>query len=277
MVAFQFFACDFNRRRTEFDESIMPIIIDFSAPMACFRIPLHHNYHRSFPLPPPTTVLGMLGAAMGFDEAGIDHWLRQARPRIGIGGKFNGGGNELMTIRKVGAGGKIKPKEFSTILQRELRVDLVCRIVVQCENAEQDRMLHEAVNAPNYPISAGPADLLAVMRAEFVDELPLQPADRLHHCIAPGSLWGKAKIEAEALKNTSLLETVAGPNSWNLPLAWQIGKKGERLPALFAPFTFLATAVKLQEPIPCVQTELGPSGEALALPWLGPFDKWLIA
>jgi len=255
----------------------MPVIIDFSAPMACFRIPLHHNYHRSFPLPPPTTVLGMLGAAKGLDEANIDRWLRQAQPKLGIGGKYNGGGSELMTIRKVGAGGKIKPNEFSTILLRELRVDLTCRIIVQCATMEHDRALHEAVNAPRYPISAGPADLLAVMRAEFVDELPVQPSDRLHHCLAPGSLWGKAKIEAEALKNTSLLETAAGPNSWNLPLAWQIGKKGERLPAAFLPFTFLTTSVKLQESIPCVQTTLGPSGEALALPWLGPFDKWLVS
>ncbi|MDZ7267107.1 MAG: CRISPR-associated protein Cas5 [candidate division KSB1 bacterium] len=255
----------------------MPVIIDLTAPLACFRIPLHHNYHRSFPLPPPTTVLGMLGAAMGLDEAGIDRWLRLTRPKLGIGGKHNGGGKELMTVRKVSAGGKIKAGEFSTILLRELRVDLTCRIVVQCAMAEQDQALCEAVNAPRYPISAGPADLLATMRAGLVAQLPLQPSNRLHHCLAPGSLWGKAKIEAEALKNTSLLETVAGPNSWNLPLAWQIGKKGERLPAVFAPFTFLTTGVKLQEPIPCVQTTLGPSGETLALPWLGPFDKWLIA
>lgn len=255
----------------------MPIFIDFSAPMACFRIPLHHNFHRSFPLPPPTTVIGMLGAALGLDEAGIDAWLREAKPRLGIGGKHNGGGKELMTIRKVGGGGKIKPGEFSTILLRELRVDLICRIIVQCATRELERALHEAVNAPSYPISAGPADLLAIMRAKFVDELPLQSTDRLHHCIAPGSLWGKAKIEADALKGASLLETVAGPNSWNLPLVWQIGKKGERLPVAFAPFTFLTTSVRLQEPTLCVQTTLGPSGEALALPWLGPFEQWLVA
>jgi CRISPR-associated protein Cas5t len=255
----------------------MPIFIDFSAPMACFRIPLHHNFHRSFPLPPPTTVIGMLGAALGLDEAGIDAWLREAKPRLGIGGKHNGGGKELMTIRKVGSGGKIKPREFSTILLRELRVDLVCRFVVQCATLEQDRALCEAVNAPRYPISAGPADLLARTKAQWLEDLMLASTDRLHHCIAPGSLWGQAKVEADALKNTSLLETVAGPNSWNLPLAWQLGKKSERLPAVFAPFTFLTTSVKLQTPISCVQTTLGRGGEELALPLLGPFEQWLVS
>jgi CRISPR-associated Cas5-like protein len=255
----------------------MPVIIDFSAPMACFRIPLHHNYHRSFPLPPPTCVLGMLGAALGLDEGGIDQWLRRAKPRLGIGGKHNGGGNELMTIRKVSSGGKIKPNEYSTILLRELRVDLVCRIVVACATVEEDRALYEAVNAPRYPISAGPADLLAIMRAQLAQNLTLAPSERLHYCLAPGSLWGKAKIETDALKSTSLLDTVAGPNNWNLPIAWQLGKKGERLPAVFAPFTFLTTPVKLQEPIVCIHTTLGNSGEALALPLLGPFEKWLVS
>jgi CRISPR-associated Cas5-like protein len=254
----------------------MAVIIDFSAPIACFRIPLHHNYHRSFPLPPPTTVIGILSATIGLQENDIHRWLTEAKPKLAIGGKNNGGGNELMTVRKVGAGGAIKPGQFSTILLRELRVDLHCRLLVQCSTLEHDRALCGAVNSPRYPVSAGPADLLGIMRADFADELPVQPTDRLHHCIAPGSLWGKATVEAEAFKNSSLLETVAGPNSWNLPLAWQIGKKGERLPAAFSPFTFLTTSVKLQEPIACVQTTLGVAGESLALPWLGPFERWLV-
>ncbi|MDZ7318871.1 MAG: CRISPR-associated protein Cas5 [candidate division KSB1 bacterium] len=256
----------------------MPVIIDFSAPMSCFRIPLHHNYHRSFTLPPPTSVLGILGAALGLDEPGIDMWLRRARPRLGIGGKHNGGGNELMTVRKVGAGGVIKkPEEFSTILLRELRVDLICRLMVQCDSDEFDRMLVEAVNSPQYPVSAGPADFLAIMKAKWVNEFRQELTDRLHHCIAPGSLWGNATIDAEAVKNASLLETVAGPNNWNLPVAWQLGKKGERLPAAFAPFTFLVSGVRLKEPISCVQTTLGDEGEPIAIPMLGPFDKWLIS
>ncbi len=255
----------------------MPAIIDFSAPMSCFRVPLHHNYHRSFPLPPPTSVLGILAGALGLDEPSIDEWLRQARPRLGIAGKHDGGGNELMTVRKVTQGGKIKEGQYSTILLRELRVDLVCRFLVQCESESLERILVDAVNAPHYPASAGPADFLAAMCAQWVGEFQQQLTDQLHHCIAPGSLWGRATIDAQALKNTSLLQTLAGPNNWNLPIAWQIGKKGERLPAAFAPFTFLVSPVKLKEPIPCVSTTLGEGGEPIAVPLLGPFDKWFIS
>ena len=33
-----------------------------------FRRPLDHNYHRTFPLPPPTTIYGLIGAALGLSD-----------------------------------------------------------------------------------------------------------------------------------------------------------------------------------------------------------------
>ncbi|RMD85683.1 MAG: CRISPR-associated protein Cas5 [Calditrichaeota bacterium] len=255
----------------------MPAIIDFTAPIACFRVPLHHNYHRSFPLPPPTTVIGILAGALGLDESGIDEWLREAKPLLGIAGKHDGGGNELMTVRKVTGGGKIKPGQYSTILLRELRTQMKCRFLVRCESDSIEQELVKAVNSPRYPTSAGPADFLALLRGKWVPQFEEKMTDRLQHCIAPGALWGKATIDAQALKNTFLLETVAGPNSWNLPIAWYLGKKGERLPAEFSPFTFLTSPVILKEPISCVLTTLENDCEPIAVPLLGPFDKWLIS
>lgn len=254
----------------------MPVEIDFSAPVSCFRVPLHHNFHRSFPLPPPTAVIGLLGAAMGLHQDGIDVWLREARPELAIGGEHDGGGKELMTVRKVKSGGKVIAKEYSTVLLRELRTELRCKVVVKCSTLDQDRKLCKAVNEPLYPFSAGPADFLALARARYSDSLRTEPASNIRKCIAPGALWGKAKIDPKALKGSSLLETVAGPNSWNLPVVWALGKKGERLPARLQPFTFLTTAVMLREPVSCVRVHAKFDTEPLDLPWLGIFDKWLV-
>ena len=35
---------------------------------ASFRRPMDHNYHRTFPLPPPTTIYGLIGAALGLSD-----------------------------------------------------------------------------------------------------------------------------------------------------------------------------------------------------------------
>jgi CRISPR-associated protein Cas5t len=34
-------------------------------PVSSFRRPMDHNYQKTFPLPPPTTLLGLAGAALG--------------------------------------------------------------------------------------------------------------------------------------------------------------------------------------------------------------------
>ena len=48
--------------------------IKVTAPLASFRRPLDHNYQRTLPLPPPTTLLGLAGAALGLSEEEL--WLK---------------------------------------------------------------------------------------------------------------------------------------------------------------------------------------------------------
>jgi len=39
-----------------------------TAPVASFRRPLDHNYQRTLPHPPPTTLWGLAGAALGLSD-----------------------------------------------------------------------------------------------------------------------------------------------------------------------------------------------------------------
>ena len=46
-----------------------PIIaVRVRAPVASFRRPLDHNYQRTLPMPPPTTLIGIAGAALGLSD-----------------------------------------------------------------------------------------------------------------------------------------------------------------------------------------------------------------
>ena len=38
------------------------------APVASFRRPLDHDYQRTLPMPPPTTLLGIAGATLGLSD-----------------------------------------------------------------------------------------------------------------------------------------------------------------------------------------------------------------
>ena len=56
------------------------LALNVSAPVASFRRPLDLNYQRTLPLPPPTTLIGLAGAALGmspWDLWGTCPGLRQ--------------------------------------------------------------------------------------------------------------------------------------------------------------------------------------------------------
>lgn len=66
-----------------------------------FRQPDFHTYHKTLPLPPKTTVGGMLGAALGISPKEVnDNWLETNRFQMGIVGDANGKTSDLWQIRK---------------------------------------------------------------------------------------------------------------------------------------------------------------------------------
>ena len=44
------------------------LCVKVSAPVVSFRRPLDHNYQRTLPMPPPTTMLGLAAAALGLSD-----------------------------------------------------------------------------------------------------------------------------------------------------------------------------------------------------------------
>ena len=48
------------------------LVLTVTGPVASFRRPLDLNYQRTLPLPPPTTLIGIAGAALGLSD--LDLW-----------------------------------------------------------------------------------------------------------------------------------------------------------------------------------------------------------
>jgi CRISPR-associated protein Cas5t len=50
-----------------------------------YRQPDFHTYHKSLPLPPKTTIAGMLGGALGLSPEEVnENWLLNKRLQIGV-------------------------------------------------------------------------------------------------------------------------------------------------------------------------------------------------
>src|SRR5665811_806593 len=71
------------------------------ATTASFRVPETHTFHQTLPLPPKTTIIGMIGAALGFNLETAHKYVEQNKIFVGIYGKHKGMMKDLWNYRKL--------------------------------------------------------------------------------------------------------------------------------------------------------------------------------
>ncbi len=95
------------------------VIIEAAAPVGSWRLPEALTYHRTLPLPPYTSLVGMLGAALGLGLPDAYRFIAERGLRLGVGGWHEGRMRDLWKFQKLG------DKEVKTdVLLRECCTDV---------------------------------------------------------------------------------------------------------------------------------------------------------
>ena len=83
------------------------------AETASFRVPETHTFHQTLPLPPRTTIVGVLGAAMGLEFMEAMSWVDKNEIWVGIRGKATGFMRDFWSFDKlkVAGGAIVKGKD----------------------------------------------------------------------------------------------------------------------------------------------------------------------
>lgn len=128
---------------------------------ASFRVPHMFKYHRSLPLPPYTTVVGMFGAAIGRDMATTQEIFKSSGLKVGITGTFKGGCNDTWRILTT------KNPE-NDVVERQILYKPRYHIIFYGE-IEAIKLCERAFLCPAYPLSLGrPDDLVnAIVHEPF--------------------------------------------------------------------------------------------------------------
>ncbi len=211
------------------------------APVASFRRPLDHNYQRSLPLPPPTTVLGIAGAALGLSDRQLwasDSPLQQVVVAAWADAE-PGRARDMWTVLKI-KGGKIAER---SPYFRELLFAVSYTLVYGGPNETLER-LAAAFADPVYPLSLGREDELAL-----VEEVTLEEASdgqaRFRGTVLPGDVRRvpfRPLLRPGARMEPVLVET--------LPLAFSLDNRGIRNPERRTPLSFLPLQPELEVPSP---------------------------
>jgi CRISPR-associated protein Cas5t len=133
------------------------LVVTVEAPVASFRTPLDHNYQRTLLMPPPTTLLGIAGAALGVldgelwgDRSPLKHtrvavWMERERGRA----------RDMWTVLKIKSN---RIAERSPYFRELLFFTRYALIYGDSENLL--RQLEEKFLDPAYPLSLGREDEL---------------------------------------------------------------------------------------------------------------------
>jgi CRISPR-associated protein Cas5t len=244
----------------------MPIVVvEGIALVASWRPAEALTYHRTLPLPPYTTQVGMLAAALGLPlEAGYRFVAAHAL-RFGVGGWHGGQARDLWKHQKLSGEAHV-----SDILLRELWIDSRLALVIEAPNAESAERVADAYRRPAYPLTAGTSDALMHAVAVRVEEAASQPTRRLIHTLVYGEISPDYKPYFE-LRDIPLTQMVRAPAVEHLPTGFTFDEEGQRRLAGRAMVTFVADAIELHPNVsPIHGYRIVPQSEPMRSQW----ERW---
>lgn len=219
------------------------------APVASFRRPLDHNYQRTLPLPPPTTVIGMAGAALGLSDSLL--WADDSPLRnilvAAWADAVPGRARDMWTVQKI-KGGKIAER---SPYFREL-LFFVCYTLIYGGPVDILQRVEAAFANPAYPLSLGRDDELALVEVVALEEATAGEP-RFRGTVVPGDV--RKALPRPVLQPGVRMEPVLVEN---LPLSFRVDNKGIRNPERWTPLSFFPVQVEMampSSPFPVLQVQ----------------------
>lgn len=213
------------------------------AETASFRLPETHTFQKTLPLPPLTSIIGLLGAAMGLPYAESMEFYYRNEIRVGVIGASQSRVTDLWKYRK------IKSKEIvSAVLTRELLFGLNIELFIAAENEKIVRDIQQAVISPRYALTAGCSDdLMKVKSVGAITQASLTPVYDFSNTILPGDQGSNYESNID-INQVSLMKEIHAPRIYLLPVEFDFTNEGRRVKRR-EPFTFIEAPVKLIKPV----------------------------
>ena len=218
------------------------VALEMYAETASFRVSETHTFHKTLALPPYTTCVGLLGAALGLDMEAAQSYVEENGITIGVAGHDRGEFRDLWKYRKV------KTREtISDVLIREYRVDLTCLVVYGTQAKEFADVIADGFHDPVYALTAGHSDSLIYLRNIEVLEADPIPLQNLENCLVPGDLTQIYEPD-RAILDLPIMQKIRPPEMTHLPVSFSFDRDRRTVQAR-EPFTFVGNQIVLSEPI----------------------------
>lgn len=220
---------------------------------ASFRVPETHTFHKTLPLPPKTTIIGMMGAALGLSLEEAHKYADQNKILVGVYGRHKGMMKDLWNYRKLTGKEKkytsedIKNRNHYSILIREYLCYNDFFIYFGSQKIEPLEELRKALSSPIYSITAGNSDdLLKICKITDISSVQEEKLSQFEYTILPGDISKFYKHDID-LNKIPITQTIYTPQVFRLPTKFSF-EEDERRVAERKSFTFVSTPVIIETP-----------------------------
>lgn len=222
-------------------------IVELRTMTATFRNPEFQNFHKTLHLPPPTTLIGLVGAAMGKSPRAIQTYFEQNNWQIGISGTSEGYTKDLWKYRTLDS----NPEKVSSIVLREILFGNHWVAVFGCDQVEKVEEISTAFMQPVYALTMGSSDSLAkVISVEIITESV--ETHEVNHCLVMGNVLSKVKDHLADGGEFSIYSN-SEPIAYDLPIKFQYESDyGVRKVIRRKTISFIGESMRLNYPVTCI-------------------------
>ncbi|WP_367391831.1 CRISPR-associated protein Cas5 [Lewinella sp. LCG006] len=186
-------------------------IVELYSQTATFRNPEFQNYHKTFALPPPTTLVGLAGAAMGLSPNAAQDFFSSSSFQMGIYGQHQGKTTDLW---------KYDAFKNRSIVLREILIGNHFVLVYGSEEEEKVELLATGFAAPVYALTMGSSDSLAKVIHCEVGQAPIVKSTTVAYCLLAGDIIKEVMQNASAHPEFSIYATT-DPIALDVPTHFQ--------------------------------------------------------
>lgn len=221
---------------------------------ASFRSPETHTFHKTLPLPPKTTVIGMMGAALGLSLEEIHKLVEDQGFLVGVYGLNKGLMRDLWNYRKLTGKEKnyteddIKNRRQYSVLIREYLFENLFIFYFGCNELNKLEDLRSAFLSPVYTLTVGNSDdLFKICKIGDILEEKQCKLKKFEYTILPGDFSNLYNNDID-FSQIPIVKTVNTPQVFLLPTKF-VFEGDERRVSERQKFTFVSTPVKLKTDI----------------------------
>lgn len=214
-------------------------IVHIKTQTASFRNPEFQNFHKSFMLPPPTTVIGLAGAALGLSPKKAQDFFDGKGFEMGIGGTSLGKAKDLWKYRT------LIPDKPTSVLTREFLFDNNFYFAFGNENEQLINELKNAFDTPQYALTLGNSDSIAkIVKTDIVDTT--SEKTELNNCLLVGKAIEQTLVKMSAGEAVDIFIEYRENMIYDLPIRFEYESDyGVRRVTQREAFTFVGSRMVL--------------------------------